>query len=563
MDAQARAAYESALARLLEGEPEPDDGELIVRAVRAHPELLREVSGALVIDDLLRQQAEPDHAAFTEAFATQVRATSSGTHFVERIATVIKEVPPRPTPAAWLPWGLAVAAGLAAVIGWWEVVAAQRSPPSHETPTAGTPSAAAETASLALMVNEAGARFADGAAPAAVSFGPGAYALTHGIAHVRFRNGTDVVFVAPADFTISDAFHVRLTRGSLRALVPPSGFGFVVDTAQVRYRDLGTEFGVTAGDAGARSDLHVFAGQVEVVPLGTTTPSATLAGGESMRHRGGVVEALPAADERDYPTPQSISLTRWNQLSEDLQNDPDLIFYHPFVAVAGRPEVLHDTARHGLQIDGTISGARWVAGRWPGKQALQFEQSGDRVALSIPGEFTQVTIAAWVKIDRLDYPANGLLMSVGWRPGNLQWQLDRRGSPAPTAIYSSPKRQVVWSGASLPSGRWAHAAVTMDRNSGRILNYVNGELAGESRVNITTGTIRPGDCLIGSWLADNKTQEDRDFRGRIDELAMWRVALPAERIARLANEGMPVDLAVSGRPTPFRAPEPARGKGGP
>ena len=541
MDAQERSAYENALARLLEGEPEPDDGELIARTVRDHPDLRHGLSGALVIDELLRQHAEPNPAAFSAAFVTQVQAASSGGRFVERIATVINERPARGT-SSWLPWSLALAAGLLAVISWWNTLSTRPDP----TP----PKATGDERSLALMVNEAGARFADGAGPAAVSFVPGDYALTHGVAHVRFLNGTDVVLVAPADFTITDALHMRMTRGSMRALVPPSGYGFVVDTPQARYRDLGTEFGVTAGDAGERSDLHVFAGQVEVYPPGTSTPSATLTGGESLRHRHGLTERLPAADERHYPTPQSISLMRWERQREDLQNDPDLVFYHSFVPLADRPEILRDTARHGMGVDGTISGARWVTGRWPGKQALQFEQAGDRVALTIPEEFTQVTLAAWIKIDRLDHAANGLLMSVGWRPGNLQWQLDRRGSPAPTAIYSSPKRQVIWSKASLPIGRWAHCAMTVDRSTsdptiGRVLNYVNGELAGESRINIAGGTIRirPGACMIGTWIADNKAQEDRDFRGRMDELAMWRVALPAERIAQLATEGTPIDLS--------------------
>ena len=257
MDAQARATYENALTRLLEGEPEPDDGELIARAVREHPELLRGLTGALVIDDLLRQHAEPNQAAFSEVFLTQMQAATSGGRFLERIATVITERP-TPKPASRLPWGLAMAAGLLAAIGWWSALSMRSHVPHSD---ASTPNTSREEHSLALLVNEAGARFADGAGPAAVSFAPGDYELTHGIAHLRFRNGTDVVFVAPADFTITDTLHMRLTRGSLRALVPPSGFGFVVDTPQARYRDLGTEFGVTTGDAGERSDLHVFAGQ--------------------------------------------------------------------------------------------------------------------------------------------------------------------------------------------------------------------------------------------------------------------------------------------------------------
>jgi hypothetical protein len=544
MDPDPRATYEAALARLLDGEPEPGDGELVARALQEDPGLIREVSGAFALDDLLRQHAEPDRGAFRDAFAASVQTDSRDRPFVDRIASAVDARTRPVSRRAWLPWGLAAAAAIVALFGWWD--------PTRPSTTETTPVVApVHDPFLAIMVNEAGARFAPGAAPEAVSFGAGDYTLTHGVAHVRFRNGTDVVFAAPATFTITDGFHVRLASGSLRALVPPAGHGFVVDTTQVRFRDLGTEFGVTVLADGSTSDLHVFAGQVEIYQAGTTAPVATLAGGESVRYVRGTAQPLEAAHGSHYPTPESIALTRWNRQRERLQEDPDLVFYHPFVPVPGSPAILRDTAARGFGVDGRIAGAEWVAGRWPGKQALQFEQPGDRVEFTIPGEYDQATLAAWVKVDRLENAANVLLASVGWRPGDIQWQLDRRGSPAPTGVYSSPKRRVVWSDARLPTGRWVHCAVTMDRITGRLVNYVNGVPAGESEVTPLTTRIEPGPCVLGSWIADNKAQEDRDFRGRIDELAMWRVALPPTRIARLAEDGMPVELLAGSPASPI------------
>jgi hypothetical protein len=408
-------------------------------------------------------------------------------------------------------------------------------------PAAGTPAAC-----LALLVDEAGARFAAGAAPDAVSFDAGTYELTDGVARLRFRNGADVVLVAPARIALADALHVRLESGSLRALVPPAAHGFVVDAAAVRFRDLGTEFGVTTRPGAGISDLHVFSGQVEVYQAGATVPAATLAGGESVRYAHGVAEPLAAAAEADYPTPQAIALRRWQAARARLQADPALVLYHPFEADPGDPALLRDRAAAGRHADGRIIGAQWVAGRWPGKQALQFERPGDRVELAIPGEYDEATLAAWIKVDRLDHAANVLLASVGWRPGDLQWQLDRLGSPAPTSLYSQPKRRVLWSGAPLPLGRWVHCAVTMVRSTGLLRHYVDGVPAGESQVAALTTRIMPGACVIGSWIADNKTQEDRDFRGRIDELAMWATALPPARIAALAQEGRPVEPPAPG-----------------
>ena len=75
---------------------------------------------------------------------------------------------------------------------------------------------------LALLVNEAGATFADGKAPDAVRFEKGSYQLEEGAVHLRFTNGADVVIKAPAAFDIDDGFHVRWHRGDMRATVPPT-----------------------------------------------------------------------------------------------------------------------------------------------------------------------------------------------------------------------------------------------------------------------------------------------------------------------------------------------------
>lgn len=542
MEADDRIRFDAALARFLEGEPEPDDGRLIAQAAQQDPARLRQIADLLEVDALLRQHAEPQTSAFIEAFSEGLQASSSGERFIDHVSRALDGRCAIRRDRAWLPWTLAAAAVLAAVLGWGRLLLPASGSAIAPVAAHGAPAGA----TLALLVNEAGARFAAGAAPHAVSFGAGSYAMTEGVAHVRFCNGADVVLVAPARFTITDALHVRLEDGSLRALVPPSAHGFIVDTHQVRFRDLGTEFGVTAHADGSVSDLHVFAGQVEVYRGPAGDPVATLGGGESARYVQGIAQPLAAARAEDYPTAESIALTRWNGQCQRLAQDQDLVFFHPFTPVPGDPGVLDDRARHGADVAGRISGARWVAGRWPGKQALQFESPGDRVELTIPGEYTAATFAAWIKIDRIEHAANALLNSVGWRPGDIQLQFDRFGHLAPTALYAAPKRRVLWSALALPTGRWVHCATTMDCASGRLRHYLNGTLAGESSVPAGATRISPGACTVGTWIADNKTQEDRDFRGRIDELMMWRVVLPPERIAQLAQEGMPIELPAAG-----------------
>ncbi|HEY2156293.1 MAG TPA: iron dicitrate transport regulator FecR, partial [Isosphaeraceae bacterium] len=62
-----RDDIEAVLARFLEGEPEPGDGEALAAAMVGDPDFAREVARLLMLDDLLRQGAMPDERAFVES----------------------------------------------------------------------------------------------------------------------------------------------------------------------------------------------------------------------------------------------------------------------------------------------------------------------------------------------------------------------------------------------------------------------------------------------------------------------------------------------------------------
>ena len=86
MNPTALSLIEAALARLLDGEPEPGDGELLAAAMTRDPALRRDVSGLLAIDDLLRQNAELSPHDFVEAVAERLAAESDQT-FVHKVRT--------------------------------------------------------------------------------------------------------------------------------------------------------------------------------------------------------------------------------------------------------------------------------------------------------------------------------------------------------------------------------------------------------------------------------------------------------------------------------------------
>ena len=75
---------EQALARFLDDEPEPSDGELLADAMKLDGAFEREVMGMLIVDDLLRQNSLPDDRAFVESLNLRLGAEGERSGFTIR-----------------------------------------------------------------------------------------------------------------------------------------------------------------------------------------------------------------------------------------------------------------------------------------------------------------------------------------------------------------------------------------------------------------------------------------------------------------------------------------------
>lgn len=88
-------------------------------------------------------------------------------------------------------------------------------------------------------------------------------AMQRGLIELAFREtGVHVIATAPLRMKLDSDQRVSLYEGQVKLVVPPQGVGFVVDTAQRRFVDLGTSFVVTAGAKG--SEVLVLDGQISV-----------------------------------------------------------------------------------------------------------------------------------------------------------------------------------------------------------------------------------------------------------------------------------------------------------
>lgn len=496
-----------------------------------------------------------------EAFTARVMAGArAGEGFVQQVMQVQtqrREVSPPRWKTDWLPWSVAAAACLMAFAGWWRGEQAGSgqgrdvalTPPSTtQVSSAATPS---PRGAVGVLVNDARAVFASGD-PRTQGFLPGRYAMTEGLAHVRLVNGTDLVLKAPVTVNFESAMKLHLEQGGLRARVPEQAHGFTVATTGVEYRDLGTEFIVNAGTEPGQSSMHVYDGEVEVFDAqGQKLDHVRM--GKAVSFASGSLERKLADEPPSVPGAETVRYQNWQDESARMRQDPDLVACYSFERDSAHPEMLHDVKTQGEPLPGTIHGARWVSGRWPGKQALFFDRDEDYVTTHIPDDYRAFTVAVWVLLDRLDFNNNALFASDGWAAGAFHFNVDRQARLF-GGVFGRSESSLTTGVLSL--GVWSLVVMTVDEAQGTVQGWVNGRLV-YNKKGVQSEGLRPGPCRIGSCLPPpHEGNPVRTIRGRIDELFIWKKALGEAEIARLYEKGNPDLLEMPPAPTPSSKKKP-------
>jgi hypothetical protein len=419
--------------------------------------------------------------------------------------------------------------------------------------------------------------------------------LRSGLVEIVFARGAQVVMEGPASLTITSDNVAVLDAGKLTAMVPEPAIGFTVNTPWTRLIDLGTEFGMEVDSSGL-GDVHVFRGEVAIDPpeprpskqdaapapvtnsdstvtdlqaLFSNAPAVFLRENESLRveraHSGSEVivrgEANPAKFIRVSQMPpvkgkveadeQLPAICRWKAFRDELCKRNELVACYDFLPDKSDRSVLRNLAATGRALDGRIqSPAEWVSGRMPGKSALAFGNRGSGVHVNIPLEFQQMTLLAWVKVNRLSKVLNGLLMSDGESPPCLfQWQIRREGrmfAYCPDAGNAHARfvplgSEPVFTSSCLSV--WRLVAAVRDPRAGKQRFYLDGEPVGDEPIQADWPPVRIGAATIGGWdpreFHDKEGNHDRALEGRMDELMLFNMALSVEDIRRIYEAGKP------------------------
>lgn len=392
------------------------------------------------------------------------------------------------------------------------------------------------TASVAVLTRGVNLEWESAAIAPGTPLSPGLLKLKSGIAQIEFYQGARVLIEGPAELQLISSGEATCTRGKLSANVPPQAKGFRINTPKGTIVDLGTEFGLDVSDASA--EVHVFKGEVELHQAAESMKS--LKEGQAMAF---AAKAQPlAANASSFASLNEINartalsdrsqFERWQAQSAALKSDPALKLHFDFQDDENARS-LSNRAAQGE--DGSIVGASWTTGRWPGKGALEFRHVSDRARLSAPAEVKALTMAMWVRISGLDRAFNSLFMSEGWGDRKIHWQITHDGrirlgiagmpgknhQDCDTEVFFTPER----------FGRWMHLAVVFDPQSKEVRHYANGSLLAKIALK-DAAPLKPGIAELGNWNDRRSIGNGiaiRHLSGTMDEFALWdRVLSEAE-----------------------------------
>lgn len=384
---------------------------------------------------------------------------------------------------------------------------------------------------------------------------PGRIQLSSGIAQIDLFSGVTLVVEGDAEFEITSQMEMRLTRGKLRADVPPAAHGFRVTTPNSNVVDLGTEFALDVSDKS--SELHVIEGEVEWHPKDANSQNFTT--GQAI-HSGSTKSTL--ADPSKFVSARELEsklaqkhadrLKAWNKHVSQFKNDPRLLVYFPMGSPQDGPRTLANQAGDNPdgELNGAIVAADHVPGRFgPGKAALDFSPAGSRVRVSIPGEHGSLTFYCWTKIDSLDRWYNSLFLTDGhelhephWQimdDGRLFFSVKRRDAKNDKHIAYSPS---FWNPAL--GGKWIQIATVYDTGNWTTTHYVNGEAISVDNIpeDMRVESVSIGPASIGNWGEPKRNDPHfavRNLNGAIDEFAIFSAALSAGEIKKLYEIGKP------------------------
>lgn len=417
---------------------------------------------------------------------------------------------------------------------------------------------------VAKIVEAVDAKWEDAsiATAAGTELASGPYRLKSGLVKLKFNDGAELIVEAPTSLTLESVGGVRLETGRVTGLCPPKARGFVVRTTWGRVVDLGTEFGVFTNEEGM-TDVEVFNGKVSVVADKDEKAANTwdLAAGKAARlTNAGKMLSRHDAKRHSFirfgefihwvRAAQGSSYDRWHKLRFELMRREDVLAYLPFEKAPGDSRIIRNLIEDSNVGNAIVTSTpKWTQGLFENTQALRVDSNDDHIRMNIPGEYEQLSMAMWVKIDSFKNGISGLVMSDGALKGTnfAHWQFNNGGGFQFASAMSEgirpnirPNTKYELLDTEKDTGRWVHLAVVYDRPNGVVYFYRDGE-AIQTMVAERFAPIELGMVEIGNWNVQGSHSglDVRHMVGDIAELVVFNAAVSANDIRTIYLAGRP------------------------
>lgn len=380
----------------------------------------------------------------------------------------------------------------------------------------------------------------------------GLFEFDSGFVQLEFFSGATMVVEGPAKIDVKSSMEVVCLSGKMHVKVPESAHGFIVDTGKMQVRDLGTEFGVYVH--GDKREVHLQEGEVEIFRGDKVLKNLT--GNHSVAWQKDETALVDVDPDDDFVTYRNIDAygqtatakrhRKWKAYMTGLTRRDDLILLYDFDSQDNWRRTLLNRAP-GKTGDGALIGVNWTEGRWKGKRGVEFKSISDRIRLHVNGEYKNLTMATWVRVDSFDRWLSSLLLTDNFDAGALHWQLSDEGEMILGARFKPGAGQFeeIAFNAYTPKllgpedfGRWLHFAVVYDRDDKKVRQYMNGELVHTHDIPVLQ-IIKLGSSEIGNWSKRGGENGLRSLNGRMDEFMMFSTAFDSEQIKELYLNGKP------------------------
>jgi hypothetical protein len=383
----------------------------------------------------------------------------------------------------------------------------------------------------------------------------GRFEIESGLVQLDFLSGANLVVEGPAELDLLSNMLVVCRRGKVRAHIPPQAHGFTIDTPRHRTVDLGTEFAINVNDD-QLTEVHVLDGEVELYDLDAKNEAVNrrnLLLGHGVRALpDGEVSDIDADAEKFIGAEEMLSRSmaqsasryaKWRELSDRTRQNPDVVAYYSFEDhQPWQRMVQNDGPLTDPGLTGALVGCRWAEGRWPGKDALEFKSTEDRIRLNIPGEYKSITLACWVRVDGFDRWLSSLLLTDGHNLGEVHWQFTETGQLLLGVKAELNESQEYLTDTVLRPvdlGRWVHLACVYDAPNEEVVHYVDGRRVSTIPIILHT-PLRFGAAEIGNWVPEDLSDHRiRSLNGRMDEFVLLKTTSSDEEIRAMYEAGRP------------------------